>query len=366
MGNRFFDVIILGAGPAGMLAAICLARAGTRVVLLDRSAMQKKSQEYTKVGESVPAAMNVFLQKLNLNLLDATIHRKIPGSDSLWAGEYIQQDFLMHSQGMGWRLDRIEFEKDLLRQAIQSGVDLLPVMFHSCHHDGKIWRLKTDTAEILESEFVIDASGRAAVLARKSKYLRIKGPPLVALWAVGQSSDNSNAQTLIESQAYGWWYAAHLPNGRPIAIFHTDARCAAELSRQPQKWWAQINSTDLLKKRINVQSLENAEIKFTEARTIILQQPYGDHWAVCGDAAISFDPISSQGIFNALASAHMLSQAILDDDRKAAMQDYHTKLKNITDIYQQRRFDYYRRAYEYYGHGFWSEQLGDYAYTVVN
>ncbi len=357
MRNRFFDVVILGAGPAGMLAAICLARAGKKVALLDRPAGQNKSLEYTKVGESVPAAINVFLQKLNLNLVDATIHRPIPGSDSLWAGEQLQQDSIQHSQGMGWRLDRIEFEKDLLRQAIQSGAELLPASLHNSHHDGTRWQLKIDTNECIESEFTVDASGRTAVLARKSGSMRIKGPPLVALWAVGQPAETYTAQTLTESQANGWWYGAHLPDGRPLAIFHTSARYAAELSHQPEKWWKQFSSTYLLQKKINSQTLHNAELKINEARTTSLQQPYGDYWAACGDAALSFDPLSSQGIFNALASAHMLSQAILNPDRQAAMQGYSEQLGKIADIYQLRRLQYYQRAYEFHGHEFWKEQL---------
>ncbi len=358
MRNRFFDVVVLGAGPAGMLVAMCLARAGKKVALLDRLAGQHQPPEYTKVGESVPAAIDVFLRKLNLNPIDTTIHQPIPGSDSFWAGEQLQQDSIQHAQGMGWRLDRIEFEKDLLRQALQNGVELLPALLHSCHYDGTRWQLKIDTNECIESEFTIDASGRTAVLARKSGSVRTKGPPLVALWAVGQPVETYTAQTLTESQANGWWYAAHLPNGRPLAIFHTSARYAAVLSQQPKKWWEQFRSTSLLQKEINAHTLENVKFNINEARTIVLQKPYGDDWAACGDAALSFDPLSSQGIFNALASAHMLSQAILSPDRYVAMQGYGEKLKNIAEIYQQRRLQYYRRAYEFYRTEFWEEQLG--------
>ncbi|MFM9735644.1 NAD(P)/FAD-dependent oxidoreductase, partial [Streptomyces niveiscabiei] len=36
----------------------------------------------------------------------------------------------------------------------------------------------------------------------------------------------------------------------------------------------------------------------------------GQQWAALGDAAISFDPLSSQGIFNAMASAMQLAKLI--------------------------------------------------------
>lgn len=360
MSDHVFDVIVIGAGPAGASAAFCLARGGKKVALLDRLIKQEQSPAYIKVGESVPAAINHLLQTMHLQPVDAIQHRPIPGSDSFWGGEHLQLDFIQHAQGMSWRLDRIAFEQALLQQAIGQGVQFFLALLDNLHHDGATWQIKTTGAECLQSEFIIDASGRAALVARKLGVQRIKGPPLVALWAVGEASDtaaeNLTAQTLTESQPEGWWYAAHLPSGCPLAIFHTSAKYAAEIRRQPQKWWQQFDRTHLLKNKLNAHGLQRAELKAHEARTIILQQTHGDYWAACGDAALGFDPISSQGIFNALASSHMVSQALLSTDRQRGLQEYHDRLQNIADIYQQRRLQYYRRAYGFYGTGFWEEQ----------
>lgn len=359
MPRHTFDVVIVGAGPAGALAGICLARAGKKVALLDRAAEYPTAQ--IKVGESVPAATNNLLQKLSLNPVDAAIHRPIPGAQSYWAGEFLQQDFIQHAQGMGWRLDRTAFEQDLLQQAIQQKVELLPARLKAFHHDGNGWHIKADGSKNLQCEFILDASGRAAVVARKLGSLRTKGPPLVALWAVGEPTDtrieNLSAQTLTESQAEGWWYAAHLPSGRAIAIFHTNAQYAAELRSQPKKWWHQFKNTQLLQKTLNATTLQDVPLNTHEARTIILQQPHGKGWAACGDAALSFDPLSSQGIFNAMATGHMVSQAILSDDKEEGLRIYHERLKGIMEIYQQRRLGYYLRAFGFYGTGFWGEQM---------
>jgi len=46
------------------------------------------------------------------------------------------------------------------------------------------------------------------------------------------------------------------------------------------------------------------------ANSTLLEQVSGSRWAAIGDAAISFDPLSSQGMFNAMASAMQLKELI--------------------------------------------------------
>lgn len=361
------DVLIIGAGPAGATCANILARAGRSVILLDRlnhesACTERFSNESYKVGESLPASVNSLLKTLELPPLQSPPHKSIPGSDSLWAGERMQQDFMMQAQGTGWRLDRLRFEYELKEHALKNGAQFVEGHLTQAHHDGHAWQLKTDNGKHLHSYFLIDASGRRAVLSRMLNQPRKKGPPLVALWAVTKHRDTASeekpcSQTLIESQAQGWWYAAYLPNGRAMAIFHTSANYATTLKKSPKLWQQQLEETKLIRKKISSEDFDMQNLKVNEARSAVLSIPYGKQWAACGDAALSFDPISSQGIFHSIASADMLCKALLKNSRDRAFPDYHKQLLKIFDIYRQRREVFYHRAHAFHGDTFWEEQL---------
>ncbi len=60
-----FDVVVIGGGPAGGAAAAILARAGRRVLLLE-----KETYAHHKVcGEFISAEAQYYLQKLGIDLL---------------------------------------------------------------------------------------------------------------------------------------------------------------------------------------------------------------------------------------------------------------------------------------------------------
>jgi 2-polyprenyl-6-methoxyphenol hydroxylase-like FAD-dependent oxidoreductase len=69
-----------------------------------------------------------------------------------------------------------------------------------------------------------------------------------------------------------------------------------------------------------------------------LSQFAGDRWLAFGDAAMSFDPISAQGIFSALHSGMMAAATVhksLEGDHEA-VEVYQTRLEEIRRIYVAR------------------------------
>lgn len=348
------EIIIAGAGPAGLTAATLLARAGKQVLLLD-----SREPGRHKVGECVPGAISRLLSKLNFPPIHAEegLHRGIGGVISLWAGNLRSEDHFSKPEGGGWRLNRGEFEKSLASTALAAGVIRQPAAVRSISRFGGRWRIETDGGDILTADFVIDATGRNAVLARQLGAKRIHGPPLVAVWAVGSPfSSPGSKRTLIESTPDGWWYGAYLPRNRPLAIFHTTPRLASELRSNPSQWRKLLQATEQLSPMINADAFLGAELHASDARSSHLDLPCGPGWAACGDAALSFDPLSSQGIFNAIASGDMIASA-LRDPATCSLDGYKETLMEVRNIYARRRELLYESAASHFGSPFWRGQL---------
>jgi 2-polyprenyl-6-methoxyphenol hydroxylase-like FAD-dependent oxidoreductase len=103
-----WDVVVAGAGPAGALAAFVLAKAGYQALLID------EIQEDThKVGESLPGAARQILQSLGLlTTLESGSHLPCYGNVSAWGSEQmIANDFISDPRGLGWHLDRVQFDE---------------------------------------------------------------------------------------------------------------------------------------------------------------------------------------------------------------------------------------------------------------
>ncbi|SBS35632.1 Putative FAD-dependent oxidoreductase LodB [Marinomonas spartinae] len=353
---QVFDVAVLGGGPAGLVSALLMRRNGYKVAVLSRP-----SNTGEKVGESMPAATNLLLKKLGLPLLDTHTHDLITGTQCYWAGHLTQQDGLTFLHGCDWRLNRNAFEKMLAEQARESGVQFVEQTLLHLYKEKTNWLLITDKEQSFQADFIIDASGRSTMMSRLLSIKKEKGAPLVALWSSAVLDDATyktlSQQTFIESQADGWWYAARLPQKRLIAIFHTSAEYAATLHKHPHLWQTKLANTQLISKHIPIDPVIHAERHINNARDTRLKAYYGTGWAACGDAALSFDPLSSQGIYNALASAAMLYKALLSNNRDSALIAYQQQLNQVANIYQQKRQQYYQQAYHEFQTEFWKKQL---------
>ena len=77
---------------------------------------------------------------------------------------------------------------------------------------------------------------------------------------------------------------------------------------------------------------------FTAAHSSTLDRCIGDGWIAAGDASMTFDPLSSQGLmhalFSGLAAAEAADSYLCGD--AAAPARYHQVMQGVQDAYQQR------------------------------
>ncbi|TKB52786.1 hypothetical protein FCL42_15875 [Ferrimonas aestuarii] len=351
------DIAVIGAGPAGTVAAAILARCHVNVVIVDPLELSTH-----KVGESVPSAMAALLSATDFDGLDECHHMPISGSETLWCDERLSQDAFTQPGGMGWRLDRCRFEQQLLTKAMAAGANAHQGRLQAATRQSEQWQLTLDDGQRLQAAFVIDASGRNGALVRLLGVERQTTSPLMAAWSLSEAVKDGHAavgKTLIESDETGWWYGAQLPSRKWLAIYHTHMPQAKRLRQTDGLWRSQLSDTALISQFIDPSLFDPSALTLSDARGGYLKQAYGDGWAACGDAALSFDPISSQGIFNAMATAHQLATTYLNaqpQEDGLQWQRYQHQLNRIYRAYHQRRQGFYLRAMQHYDSEFWKHQ----------
>lgn len=344
-------ILIIGAGPAGLSAAIFLRQLGMEVCVVDR---KKKSQQTGPIiGESLPPDAKLLLEQLDVwDEFEQGPHLKCYGNKSYWFSDQPQyHDFMQHPVGHGWHIDRVEFEALLLRKAQAVGAHLLEeTAVNSAVYGEELWRITLVTtsgaATTLVTPFVVDATGRNSWIARRQGVDRLYEDQQLALVSfLRNKKPFDDTTTLVETTSKGWWYTAKIPGERIATAFF----CKPS-GEQRQQWVQSREWQNLLQEapQTNERLIQTdfdfiTEPRFVSAESGILDQLYGDHWLAIGDAALTYDPIASHGLMMAMVSARDAARVIhqfLSGDEEALVR-YNALLQVAFREYARQRTSFF-------------------------
>ena len=288
---------MLGGGPAGAAAAITLARHGSAVLVVER-----RRGPARKPGEALSDGALPLLTRLGVaDLLDAPAHPWFDRIESAWWG--VRCKPLPRS---GWLIDRPIFEAGLAAQAVADGVDWrdgVKVTTLSRRHDG--WRLCLSDGSEAMVDRLVDATGPAAVLARRLGQRHWRADRLVGAWVeLTPARAGSQGAICVFRGLDLWWYFAWLP-GRVSAVAF-----GQRPPRYPAAWLEAAHAAG-----VRARLTATAGPSLHPAHAGYLDPPFGHGWLAVGDAAAAFDPLSGYGLTFALGSGYYGARASLDDWR---------------------------------------------------
>lgn len=305
-----------------MAAALALHDRGLLVELVEQT-------RYTEVrlGETLPPAVQVPLAEAGL--WDAFLGQApcpAYGLRSHWgAGEPTERSFLFDPYGTGWQVDRRLLDSGFAQVAHSRGIRVTTgtraVFRRNATRTGWLVDLSIDQRPASngpirrrEARWLVVATGRSrpapSALGTGNQVL----DRLVAVAGFMTPTGPVEPLAVIEAVEDGWWYSAPVPDGRMVVMLFTDPDiCRRHRLTDPTQWVARLSAAPETGRRIRRFTMAGP-LRPAAAGSARLVQPAGPGWVAVGDRAQSHDPLSGNGVGQAVGGGRRGALALVAAD----------------------------------------------------
>jgi geranylgeranyl reductase family protein len=314
-----FDAVVVGAGPAGSIAALVLARGGARVALADKAAFPRDKACGDLIG---PRGVQV-LDDLGLTVPDAG-----HGSDLLAVGPSGRRSRLpaftgRSYPGHGIVVPRVAFDHALREAALDAGAVGVRARVAAVEQDpdGTVRAVLASDGQRLAGDVIIGADGALSTVARLAGMLDSES----ALWGFAVRAYVPGEVplpllVLLESApwriypGYGWLFpGADGQANVGIGIGMGGTRHSAPLRDDLDRFTALLRSRGDLRPAAEPGPVVGGWLRMGGTGT----PPAVANVLLAGDAAGLINPLQGEGIAPAMISARLAAEAVLADPCRA-------------------------------------------------
>lgn len=344
------DILIIGAGPAGAVAAGLLRKLGREVLVLEREQFPRFS-----IGESLLPQSMEYIEAAGMlrDVVEAGFQFK-NGAAFAWNGRYTHFDFReKFSAGWGttYQVQRANFDKVLADAAARAGATV------RYRHEvveadvgGDRPRVTVKDADgrvhVIEANFLLDASGFGRILPRLLKLERPSDFPVRgAIFTHVEDNipltsdfDRQKIRVTVHPQHPDvWFWTIPFSNGRcSLGVVAHNEFLARYTGTETERLRAIVAEDPGLS-----QLLGNA-VWDTPARQIVgyasnVTTLWGNRFALLGNAGEFLDPVFSSGVTIAFKSASLAVDCIAREaagDTVDWERDYAQALKAGVDTFR--------------------------------
>jgi geranylgeranyl reductase family protein len=339
--NTNFDIIIIGAGPAGFACAYQLLNQDLKIALIDQATFPRDKI----CGDALSADVVNQLYRMNpeLGAKFESFHQKIDSHGVRFVAP--NHSFLdinyrnpNHGNAAGYISKRIDFDHFLFKELEnQANIELFQgEKVIDLKSDAEKVELKTDKRQ-LTAKMIIGADGAHSIVNKKLGSIKVEKDHYCAgLRQYYEGVTGFSEQKAIELHFYnellpGYFWIFPLPNGQANVGL---GMLSSEVSKRNLNLKEELNQL--------IKSKPNLKERFKNATALEKPQGFGlpigskkrpisgDRFLLLGDAASLIDPFTGEGIGNALRSGRIAADHIV---KSVANQDFtasfHKQYDNI-------------------------------------
>ena len=378
-----YDAVIIGGAFSGASTALLLKRRrpATRILIIEKAAEFDR-----KVGESTTEVSSCFLTKV-LGISTWLGHHQLAKQGlRMWfartPGEKFEDCVEMgaryNSRLSGFQVDRATLDEHLLSLAVAEGCELwrpakiAGLELAGAGHNVLSVRVGEETREV-RAKWVMDASGRAAVIARKLELLRpMAEHPVNALWARftgvkdwdgpelrakhpcwAKAVGTSRSWATNHLMGLGWWtWIIPLKGGDYSIGLVYDTRLFTPPAGATigERLGAHFQTHPVGREILGSAKAMTGDQRAFSSLPYFSERVMGDGWAIVGDAAGFIDPLYSPGLdfcaFTAHGAQSMIARALDGEDTAACVEKYNAR---FSFCYRAWFDAIYRDKYYYMG-----------------